>query len=60
MTATPELPDFVPASNQGGDPAVYEVENAALDREGTLWAALQEAAPWVGRTLLDLGAGTGF
>lgn len=62
MTAapSPDLPDFVPAANQGADPGVYEIENAALDREGVLWAALQDAAPWAGRTLLDLGAGTGF
>ena len=54
------LPDFRPSGNQGVDPALYEIENAAMDREGALWAALQEAAPWAGRTLLDLGAGTGF
>ena len=55
-----DLPDFRPSGNQGVDPALYEIENAAMDREGALWAALQEAAPWTGRTLLDLGAGTGF
>lgn len=55
-----DLPDFRPSGNQGVDPALYEIENAAMDREGALWAALQEAAPWAGRTLLDLGAGTGF
>ena len=52
--------DFVPAPNQGDEPEVYEIENAAIDHEGTLWSALHEAAPWKDRTLLDLGAGTGF
>ena len=39
-----DLPDFRPSGNQGVDPALYEIENAAMDREGALWAALQEAA----------------
>ena len=55
-----ELSDFVPAPNQGGDPELYELENLAIDREGTLSAALWEVAPWDGRRLLDLGCGSGF
>jgi ubiquinone/menaquinone biosynthesis C-methylase UbiE len=36
------------------------VENRAVDPDGTLWAALRERADWTGRTVLDLGCGTGF
>ncbi|MCC9205053.1 class I SAM-dependent methyltransferase [Arthrobacter sp. zg-Y769] len=57
-TAAPE--DFFPAWNQGAHPELYEVENEALDREGVVWAELVRLAPWAGRTLLDLGCGTGF
>ncbi|WP_022923230.1 class I SAM-dependent methyltransferase [Serinicoccus marinus] len=55
-----DFDDFVRASNQGVDPAVYEIENAAIDRHGVLWAALKDQAPWRGRVLLDLGCGSGF
>lgn len=54
------LGDFVPAPNQGGDPALYEVENLAIDPEGILWDQLRGAAEWDGKVLLDLGCGTGF
>ena len=54
------LPDFRPAPNQGGDPALYEVENRALDPQGLVLDAMRRAAPWAGRTLLDLGCGSGF
>lgn len=52
--------DFVRAGNQGGDPAVYEIENGGMDPDGVLWQHLERAAPWTGRTLLDLGCGSGF
>ena len=39
---------------------LYEVENAALDRRGLVFEAMRGLAPWFGRTLLDLGCGTGF
>lgn len=55
-----DLPDFVRAGNQGGNPAAYEIENAAIDHEGTLAAALAAAASWEQRDLLDLGCGTGY
>ncbi|MDQ2738502.1 MAG: class I SAM-dependent methyltransferase [Actinomycetota bacterium] len=55
-----DLPDFVRAGNQAGDPQVYEIENAAIDHEGALRAALMDAAPWTDRDLLDLGCGAGF
>lgn len=54
------LSDFVRAGNQAGDPRVYEMENAAIDHERSLWQALMELAPWEGRDLLDLGCGTGY
>lgn len=54
------FPDFTRAANLAGDPHVYEVENEAIDHEGTLESALLTAAPWDGRDLLDLGCGTGY
>lgn len=55
-----ELEDFVRSGNQSVDPVLYDVENAAIDREHVLWAALREQAAWDGRVLLDLGCGSGF
>jgi len=55
-----ELPDFKPAPNQGGNIELYEVENRALDPDGFLLAAMRTRAPWAGRTLLDLGCGSGY
>ncbi|MCQ1995805.1 class I SAM-dependent methyltransferase [Arthrobacter sp. zg-Y1171] len=57
---TAPLDDFFPAWNQGAHPELYELENEAFDREGVVWNALAGLAPWAGRTLLDLGCGTGF
>jgi len=57
---TVDLSDFQPAPNQGGDPALYEIENQALDPRGLVLDAMRKAAPWDGRTLLDLGCGSGF
>ncbi len=54
------LPDFKPAPNQGGNIELYEVENRALDPDGFLLAAMRTRAPWAGRTLLDLGCGSGY
>ena len=59
MTAA-ELPDFKPAPNQGGNIALYELENQALDPDGHVLAAMRARAPWAGRTLLDLGCGSGY
>ncbi|HEV7654949.1 MAG TPA: class I SAM-dependent methyltransferase [Mycobacteriales bacterium] len=55
-----ELSDFVRAPNQADDPGLYEVENAAMDPDGVLAAALWSAAPWDGRDVLDLGCGSGY
>src|ERR1700760_1436214 len=54
------LPDFDPAPNQGGHAGLYEVENQAFDPDGHVLAAMGARAPWAGRTLLDLGCGSGY
>jgi len=54
------FPDWRFAPNQGGSPDVYEIENRAIDPDGHVLAAMRRLAPWHGRTLLDLGCGTGF
>ena len=59
-TSTAALPDFRAAPNQGGNVALYEVENRAVDPEGHVLAAMRAMAPWAGRTLLDLGCGSGY
>jgi SAM-dependent methyltransferase len=55
-----ELPDFKSAPNQGGNIELYEVENRALDPDGHVLAAMRARAPWAGRSLLDLGCGSGY
>lgn len=54
------FPDFQAAPNQGGRPDLYELENEALDPDGVVLAAMRELAPWAGRTLVDLGCGSGY
>lgn len=54
------LTDFVKAWNQGHNVDLYEMENDAIDHDEMLWRALQAAAPWEGKDLLDLGCGTGY
>src|ERR1700754_3591016 len=41
-------------------PAVYELENRAVDRDGRIERAMREVADWGGREVLDLGCGSGF
>ncbi|MFC4337972.1 class I SAM-dependent methyltransferase [Salininema proteolyticum] len=53
-------PDFVRATNIADNVDLYERENEAVDPEGLLWRAIRDEADWSGRTLLDLGCGTGF
>lgn len=57
---TAALPDFRHAPNQGGHVELYELENQALDPGGHLLTAMRARAPWAGRTLLDLGCGSGY
>ncbi len=48
------LTDFVKAWNQGKNPDLYELENAAMDREGIVWDALSAIAPGPGRPFWTL------
>jgi ubiquinone/menaquinone biosynthesis C-methylase UbiE len=54
------LPGVHAAPNIQSDPEVYEIENRAVDPEGRIEAAMLAIAPWTGKIVLDLGAGTGF
>ncbi len=54
------FPDWRFAPNIGGRPASYELENQALDRSGHVLTAMRSIAPWAGRTIVDLGCGTGY
>lgn len=54
------FPDYRFAPNIGGDPDVYEIENRAFDRAGHALDAMRALAPWAGKTIVDLGCGTGF
>lgn len=55
-----ELPDWRRATNIATDPELYERENDAVAADGRLDRALREVADWAGRTLLDVGCGTGY
>lgn len=52
--------DFIPSGNQAVDPDLYDIENQAIDHEGVLWRALIDEADWAGKTLVDLGCGSGW
>jgi SAM-dependent methyltransferase len=54
------FPDWRFAPNIGGHADIYEIENRALDPDGHVLAAMRNLALWDGRTLVDLGCGTGF
>jgi SAM-dependent methyltransferase len=41
-------------------PAVYEIENGAVDRAGLIETTIRGLADWSGRDVLDVGCGTGF
>ncbi|MCY7397151.1 MAG: class I SAM-dependent methyltransferase [Nocardioides sp.] len=49
-----------PSPNIWHHPATYEIENRAVDPDGRLADALRARADWTGRTVLDVGCGTGF
>jgi SAM-dependent methyltransferase len=59
-SARSEFPDWRFAPNIGGHPDSYELENQAVDRAGHVLAAMRATAPWAGRTIADLGCGTGY
>jgi ubiquinone/menaquinone biosynthesis C-methylase UbiE len=52
--------DFSRAPNIADNHETYELENRAIDPSGVLWQALRDQADWHGRTIVDLGCGTGF
>ena len=49
-----------PSPNIWHTPELYELENRAADPHRRITAAMQEISDWSGRTLLDIGCGTGF
>lgn len=55
-----DLPGVHVSPNIQGAPDLYEVENAATDPEGRLWAAMEAVAPWGDKVVLDIGAGSGY
>ena len=55
-----DLPGVHLAPNIQSAPDVYEIENRAADPERRIEAAMARVAPWDGKVVLDLGAGTGF
>jgi SAM-dependent methyltransferase len=54
------FPDFRRSGNLAVNADVYELENEALDPDGVVMDAMRRLAPWAGRTLVDLGCGSGF
>ena len=52
--------DFCRSGNLSVDPETYELENAAIARDGRLDQALARLAPWANRDLLDVGSGNGY
>lgn len=53
-------PDFVRAHNIAFNEKIYELENEAIFRNGTLQTALKNIADWENKIILDIGTGTGF
>ncbi|MEO9200755.1 MAG: class I SAM-dependent methyltransferase [Antricoccus sp.] len=41
-------------------PAIYELENRAVDPDGRLWAAMRDRHDWISQAVLDIGCGTGY
>jgi ubiquinone/menaquinone biosynthesis C-methylase UbiE len=50
----------IPSPNIWHHPAVYEIENRAVDPDGVIEPAMRAIRDWAGATVLDLGCGTGF
>ena len=53
-------PGARPSPNIWHHTATYEIENRAVDPDGRVAAAMQAVDGWAGRTVLDVGCGTGF
>lgn len=49
-----------PSPNIWHHTATYEIENRAVDPDGLIESAMTSVASWAGRTVLDVGCGTGF
>jgi SAM-dependent methyltransferase len=58
--ATAAFPDYRFAPNIGGHADIYELENSAFLQAGHVLDAMRALASWTGRTIADLGCGTGF
>jgi ubiquinone/menaquinone biosynthesis C-methylase UbiE len=56
----PRSPGFLRAPNISRDPELYEIENNAADPDGAIETKMRRIAPWEGKVLADIGAGTGF
>ena len=54
------LPGVHVSPNIQSDADIYELENEAADPERRIEAAMAAIAPWDGKIVLDLGAGTGY
>lgn len=55
-----DLPGIHPSPNIQIAPNLYELENQAADPEQRIEQTMRAIANWTGKTLLDLGTGTGF
>ena len=60
MNPTTPFTGVHPAPNIQNAPDVYEIENQAADPDQRIEAAMWRIAPWQGKLVIDLGAGTGF
>jgi SAM-dependent methyltransferase len=49
-----------PSPNIWNTPELYELENRAADPHGRIVAAMHDIGDWAGRTMLDVGCGSGF
>jgi SAM-dependent methyltransferase len=50
----------IPSPNIWNAPAVYELENRAVDPDGAIEAAMRAVRGWAGARVLDVGCGSGF
>jgi len=50
----------IPSPNIWNHPAVYEIENRAVDPDGVIERRMRQVRSWSGATVLDVGCGSGF